>query len=97
MEKKKNQKKCVGIATVTAKLVCSKMKIKRTVTTRFGFCAEGMNVTEKKALSDELVKAYEQYVNENILKDNLIAFDKTSYSCTFKTMQCDMLLGGKNE
>ena len=37
MEKKKNQKKCVGIATVTAKLVCSKMKIKRTVTTRFGF------------------------------------------------------------
>lgn len=97
MEKKKNQKKCVGIATVTVKLVCIKMKIKRTVTTRFGFCAEGMNATEKKALSDELVKACEQYVNEKILKDNLITFDKTSYSCTFKTMQCDILLGGKNE
>lgn len=97
MEKKKNEKNCVGVVTVTAKLVCSKMRIKRTVTTRFGFCADKLNAKEKNALSDELKKVYEAYVNENILKDNLIEFDKISYACTFKTMQCDVLLGGKNE
>ena len=92
MKKESKEKTAVGVATVTATLFYEKPKMKRIVSTRFGFCMESMTKEDKKSLATALTNMYKIHIEECFIRNEIPAADRIGYRCTFKTMECEMII-----
>lgn len=92
MAKKKEIQHIVGVATVTVTLVYEKPKIKRVVSSRFGFLLQDMEPTDKKDLSVALKKLYKEHIDGCISRNEIPPCDSSTYRCTFRLMECDAFI-----
>lgn len=95
---KSNEKKdVVGVATVTATLVCSAKRMKELLHTRVGFTARALGREEKKAIAEELKGVYKERIEKHYIPNSPEVYDKVTYGCSFKIMECDLIISGKDE
>lgn len=95
---KSNEKKnVVGVATVTATLVCTAKHMKELLHTRVGFTARALGSAEKKAIAEELKQVYKERIENHYIPNSSEVYDKVTYGCSFKTMECDLIITGKDK
>lgn len=95
---KNNEKKdVVAVATVTCTLVCSTKRTKELLHTRIGFVAKALGATEKKAIAEELKQVYKERIEKYYIPNSPEVYDKVTYGCTFKMMECDLIISAKYE
>ena len=93
---KSNEKKnVVEVATVTATLVCTAKRMKELLHTRVGFTAIALGSAEKKAIAEELKQVYKERIENHYIPNSSEVYDKVTYGCSFKIMECDLIISGK--
>lgn len=92
MKKKKEMQYVAGVATITATLFYEKPKMKREVSSRFGFLLRDMEPTDKRELSAALKKLYKEHIDGCVSRNEIPPCDSSTYRCTFKLMECDAFL-----
>ena len=95
---KSNEKKdVVAVATVTCTLVCTAKRMKELLHTRIGFTAKALGSAEKKSIAEELKQVYKQRIENHYIPNSPEVYDKVTYGCTFKMMECDLIISAKDE
>ncbi|MBQ8694877.1 MAG: hypothetical protein IJ513_04460 [Bacteroidaceae bacterium] len=96
-KKKELERNVVGVATVKATLFYEKPKMKREISSRFGFCMEDMGQEDKESLSAALKAMYKKHIDECISRKEIPSCNKMTCSCSFRIMECDAILNKSNE